>query len=78
MLLSLANFNFRAKLCEYWLTRVVLQAGTENFLATNTVRVLPVVGEKWSGRTADFSSATSVGFNGTPRRTVQLKCDGTR
>lgn len=36
MLLSLVNFNFRAGLSEYWLTRVVLQAGTENFLATNT------------------------------------------
>jgi hypothetical protein len=78
MLLSLANFNFRARLCEYWLTRVVLQAGTENFLATNTVRVLPIVGVKRSGRTADFTPASSVEFNGTPRRTVQLKCDSTR
>ena len=69
MLLSLVNFNFRDGLSEYGLTRVVLQAGTENFLETNTVRVLRIVGVKRSGRTADFSSASSVGFNGTPRRT---------
>lgn len=46
MLLSLVNFNFRAGLSEYWLTRVVLLAGTENFPATNTVRVLRIVGVK--------------------------------
>jgi hypothetical protein len=68
MLLSFASFHFRARLSAYWLTRVVLQAGTENFLATNTVHTLRIVGVKRSGRTADFS-ASSVGFNGTPRRT---------
>ena len=78
MLLSLVNFNFRARLSEYWLTRVVLQTGTENFFATNTERVLRIVGVKRSGRSADFSSASNVGFNGTLRRRVQLKCDGTR